>query len=421
MVVVMAISLAVIMGFAALAFDLAFVRLARFQMQNATDAAAHAAMHVYQRDQPTQDTAVAIAKGVAAANTVLGNSVTLLDSDVVFGVWDARYYPATTFTPNGLEPNAVTVNGRIFDPKASAGHVDLTFGKAIGFKEAYVARSGIAAFRTRGVIIGMDVTGSFIYPPDDPPVYKARTASLNFLKKMYDTHVTGDRIGMQLFTGRSETMTAIKSVKDNYYSIDAAWKDIHICQKPAPYTPFGGWPPAPAGPDDPDMPLCWARDDGLSYPTPGPTSNPGAVLKAAGNELLTNASPYEMPIVVLITDGEPMCCTSQQGGNLCNLVPAGTPCCDSGVICAGTPACACAQGLRDYGIAQANALASAGISVFTISYLDPTMDPARKTAVINYNASLVRGIGKAYSNSDANQIGVALTEIANAIPVTLVK
>ncbi|HET6282873.1 MAG TPA: pilus assembly protein TadG-related protein [Polyangia bacterium] len=418
MVVVMAITLAVVMGFAALAFDLAYVRLARMQMQNATDAAAHAAMHKYRMKQPDQTAAVATAKAVAAANTVLGNSVTLLDSDIVFGVWDTRYYPSTTFSPTTVDPNAITINGRISDPKASAGSVDTTFGKVIGFTQASVARSGIAAFRTRGIEIGLDVTGSFIYPAADPPVYQARTAALNFLDAMHDMNVTGDRIGMQLFTGKAQQVTPIQSVKDNYNSISDAWKKVHICQKPG----YGGWPPAPQGPDDPLMPLCWARDDGMAYPTPGPTSNPGAVLKAAGAQLLASPSPYEMPIVVLITDGEPMCCTHESGGNLCSKVPPGAPCCESGVICtAATDVCNCAKGLRDAGIAQANALYSSGISIFTISYIDPGMDPDRKAAVIDYNADLTRGIGKAYDSPVAADIGKALTEIANSIPITLVK
>lgn len=420
MAIVMAISLGLAMGMAALVFDMAFVRLARLQMQNAADAAAHAAMYKYRQDMSTQSGAVAMAKSIAASNTVLGRPVTLMDSDVVFGVWNTLAYPTTTFTPSS-EPNAITVNARISDPKASAGAVDLSFGKVLGVKEAYVARSGIAAFRTRGIVIGMDVTGSFIFPPTDPPIYKARTGALDFLKKMSDMNVSGDRIGMQMFTGRADTMTAIMPVKGNYSSISNAWKDIHVCQKPAPYTPGGGWPPAPQGPDDTDMPRCWERDDGLNYPTPGPTSNQGAVLKAAKNELLTNPSPYEMPIVVMITDGEPMCCTHREGGGLCSSLPPGTPCCDSGVICSGTPACACAKGLRDYGIAQANALHDAGISIFVISYIDPGMDPPRMTAVVNYNASLARGIGKAYASPDADDIGKALTDIANSIPVTIVK
>ncbi|HEV3033084.1 MAG TPA: pilus assembly protein TadG-related protein, partial [Polyangia bacterium] len=44
--VFMMLILTVIMGFAAMGFDLSYVRLARFEMKNATDAAAHAAMNV---------------------------------------------------------------------------------------------------------------------------------------------------------------------------------------------------------------------------------------------------------------------------------------------------------------------------------------------------------------------------------------
>ena len=103
----MALSLSALMGMAALGFDLAYIRLARLQLQNATDAATHAAMV---RLRTTSDLNAARSMGVtvAAMNTVLGKPLTLDPADVTFGGWDFALH---TFAAGALPSNAVQVTG----------------------------------------------------------------------------------------------------------------------------------------------------------------------------------------------------------------------------------------------------------------------------------------------------------------------
>src|SRR5690242_11758651 len=82
--VLMTLCLTILLGFAALGFDLSYVRLGRLQMENATDAAAHAAMIVL---RGTNDTTQArdAAIDIAHRHEVLGQPMKLTAADIVFG------------------------------------------------------------------------------------------------------------------------------------------------------------------------------------------------------------------------------------------------------------------------------------------------------------------------------------------------
>src|SRR5689334_17025560 len=124
----MAAGLAAFLGFAAMGFDLAYVRYSRLQLQNATDAASHAALV---RLRATGDTTQArtMAITVAAQNKVWGKPLVVQSSEVTFGGWD---FSTRTFTSGVSPANAVQVNGTRSALTGSNGAVGLTFGRVLG-------------------------------------------------------------------------------------------------------------------------------------------------------------------------------------------------------------------------------------------------------------------------------------------------
>jgi hypothetical protein len=206
--------------------------------------------------------------------------------------------------------------------------------------------------------------------------------------------VAADRIGMQLFTGDGTQWTALTTIKSGYNGVRSQWygdgkastdptktSGITVCNKldldPAAAPPMNhAW-----------VPHCSSGGDG---------TNQGAALKRATDQLLAQSQPYETRVIVLITDGEPTCCTTS----------------GMSVSCSSTNACA--QSKAQYGVDMANAAASQGISIFTVSL---GASPSQSA----YNASLARGIGAAYDTPDDTQLVSILAQIAGAIPIVLVK
>lgn len=151
-----AVTFLVVLGFAGLALDTAFVRHTGEELQAAADAAALAAME--QLDfgdagnefEPVRAAAVS----VAAANQADGDPVQIeynyangTDGDVVVGTWD----PLTrSFSPDLFAPNAVQVRTRRTDG-SPGGPVDLLFGAAFGADQSQISRTAVA---TRDSLVG---------------------------------------------------------------------------------------------------------------------------------------------------------------------------------------------------------------------------------------------------------------------------
>ena len=403
----MAICLAVLMGFAALGFDLAYVRLARLEMQNAADSAAHAAM-VNLRVTGNVSTARAAATSIAASHKVLGKPVTLLSSDVVFGGWDFAH---NTFTPGALPANAVTVNGRRSDPTASDGSVSLSFGRVMGFTEADVSRRSTGAFRIRDLVLEMDITGSFIVDPAGG--YKvdfdnAVAAVVGMLDYMASLNIPSDQIGMDLFVGKAQELTKLQNLKNNYLAIRTQWygdglsslntgkhSGIAVCNKtglvPAP---------SPAWPNHNWVPHCWDGGEPGFYAG----TNQGAALKSGADKLIALVKNYETRVIILITDGSPMCCAVPQGGN-----------CADGLTCSdGSALCNCAKSVAQYGRNMADYAFSNDISIFTVVF-------GATPQGIAYGRELARGMGQAYNTPDSTELQSILIDIAGRLPVALVK
>ncbi|MEO8214467.1 MAG: pilus assembly protein TadG-related protein [Myxococcales bacterium] len=395
----MALCITVFFGFAALGFDLAYVRLARLQLQNATDAAAHAAL-VRLRATGNVGSARAMAKSVAAQNYVWGKSITLQDAEIVFGGWN---FDAKTFT-NGVSPaNAVQVKGTRSSTSGVNGAVGLTFGTMLGRSSIDLQHYGTAAYRIRSIVVAQDITGSF-----SDSIDTACSADVTMLDTLHSFNIPADRIGMQVFTGGSTLFTPLTYLQADYSSVQAQWRGdgklvsntsktsgITICHKLDYATPYGspydhGW-----------MPACSQGE--ISRPDLGTDgTNPGAAIKAAMDQLQTQSNPYETRVIVLITDGEPSCCTTvrNSAGKITYLK------CN--------PGDACSDARAQYGVDMANAADAADISIFTISF-------GASVSQAKYTAGLARGIGVAYDTPYATELAAILIKIAGTIPIALVQ
>jgi hypothetical protein len=333
---------------------------------------------------------------VAASNSVLGKPVLLQSADIVFGGWDFAH---GTFLANALPANAVTVNGRRSDTTASDGFVSLSFGRVLGFSQAAVGRTSVGAFRIRDLVIEMDVTGSFLNNMDN--AVRADVAMLDYMQSL---NIPSDQIGMDVFVGSALQVTPLQNLKNNYSAIRAQWwgdglsalntakgSGITVCNKTGQDAtwPNHNW-----------MPHCWdGGEPGFFAGT-----NQGAALKAGADKLIAQVNNYETRVIVLVTDGSPMCCPVPQGGGCAD----GAACADSG------PLCTCAKHVAQYGRDMADYAAANDIGIFTVVFGN---DPVG----VAYGASLTRGIGQAYSTPDSTQLQSILLDIAGRIPVALVK
>jgi Flp pilus assembly protein TadG len=430
--VLMGLLMTVIMGFAALGVDVAYIRLARMEMKAAADAAAHAGMTVLRLTKGNAGTATAIAKVVASRNYVLGASVTLDDEDVVFGVWD---YDTSTFTAGSSPVNALRIHGRKSDLSATAGTIKTTLGRTLGITEANVAQMSFGAYRPRAMMFEMDVTGSFL--TTSCAIDDAIAADLAFLKAMYDAASAKDRIGMDVFTGEAYPFTPLQLLQPNYTSIRSDWKGdelsalsashetgIGVCsqdtERPDATWSCGGgntgWPNQAFLKSGIPNPKCWAADPVHFQPpvtlkTVYGGTNIGAAIKR-GRETLE----AEARSIVVFTDGGPLCCEAKGGGAICPN--GGNPCCADATVPGcndnASGACQCSAALIQFATDEANLAAAEGIDVYVLSF-------GGYAPWINFARSLARGRGFTLDTNDKNQLKSKLEEIANAIPVALVQ
>lgn len=132
-VVLLAVVLVVLAGFVSLAVDVGYLRVAKAQLQVASDSASMAGARVLDGTDAGIIAARAVAVSTAAYNPVLGQALTLdqnasndTDGDVVTGTWDTD---TRSFTPSvdATEVNAVRINARRED--IAAGFSSMAFGR----------------------------------------------------------------------------------------------------------------------------------------------------------------------------------------------------------------------------------------------------------------------------------------------------
>lgn len=163
-VVVVAISLVVIIGFAALAVDVGYFMVSRNQLQNAADAAALGAAralgNIYSPLPPAtpmsyedQQTYICnpadilpVAKEVAASNSAAGQPVIIQDADVEIGVWNTD---TKTLTETLNQPNAVRVIARRDTTEGVGGQITTFFARIFGINAVSVTATATAGLTSQ--------------------------------------------------------------------------------------------------------------------------------------------------------------------------------------------------------------------------------------------------------------------------------
>ena len=377
--IIVALLLIVLLGFAALAIDMSYIRLARLQAQNAADAGAHAAL-IELRNTRDQEAARSRAAQLVNMNSIAGDAAVLDPAtDVQFGGWD---FPSHTFDADAEFVNAVQVRVRR-EADAPGGAIPLMLARIWGADEADVRSNGnsVGALRSREILIVQDVTGSFRDEIGD-----ARTASLTLLDTVHDNGFPADKVGMVTFVSAAEAWTDLQRVEPNYSSIRSQWTTLDWCNRD--YPPFTLPSFSEHFHSAPQMLDC--REGGTGGWADSGTDQ-GSGLEVAIEQLTDEATtePTALKTIVLISDGKAQC------------VPEGT---------------ACDADVAAFGLEQADAAAAASISIFSVSF-NETYNEDQSA----YLESLSRGYGTFYETPDSSELPAILAEIANSIPISIVQ
>lgn len=173
--------LVVVLAFAALSVDVGYMHTVKARMQAAADSAAFAgAIALADGDENVVDEVITFAH----YNRAYADEFTMLESDVVLGVWDDD---SATFTPiseeNDAEPNAVRAScHRTADRGNPAG---LFFARVLGNDYCDIVATATARYDTTkcGIIVGLSyvsVSGTNVvdsYESDDGPYFPGDAAS----------------------------------------------------------------------------------------------------------------------------------------------------------------------------------------------------------------------------------------------------
>ena len=374
--IVLALCFTVLMSFAALAVDGAWIRQARQMAQNAADASAHAATVELRRSGSTAD-ALSAARSVASLNVV---GKTTIDPDtnfsVEFGGWD---FSSAGFDSEADYTNAVEVTVARHSGTAN-GALDLFLAPVMGIKTANILARATAAMRFREIMVVQDVTGSF-----SGDIAKAKTGNLALLDSLYANQFPGDRVGMILFTGDTEhdangdgTMdflspwTPLTYVDADYSIIRSQWNTLNWCDKDK----------VPDGSENKNDHIldCRAGGDG---------TNQGAGLEDAVETFIADGDPASLHVILLISDGL--------------------------YACYANPKCKPLD-RRDYAIEMADYAWENDIHVYTVSF-----NKSYSSSQTAFLKQLVRGYGRFYETGTGSDLPGILAEIADRIPVALVE
>jgi hypothetical protein len=211
----------VLVGMIGLGVDMSYVVLTRGELQDASDAAALAAMQSLRRGQ-TQAQARQAAVDVAAANSAGGNDVRLASNDVIFGNYDfdrRRFLPGRNFD----NPAAVRVLARRTEG-SPGGPVPTIFASVLGIDQANVAADAIAAIGKRELVIVQDITFSFLEEIDD-----ATDADATLVAAMVRQNLGGERVGVVTFNEAASRRLGLTEVHANENVIIDELQSIQAC------------------------------------------------------------------------------------------------------------------------------------------------------------------------------------------------
>lgn len=154
-----AVSMTLLLGFAALVIDMGMLYSTRAELQRAADSAALSAASRLPGPNGVQAARQA-ATDSANTNRVLGSAVQLAEQDVVFG---RAAFNATggkyTFTETTLFPNAVRVSLRR-SADSPSGAVPLIFARIFGKQTTNVGARAAAVLTPRDIVFVLDLSSS---------------------------------------------------------------------------------------------------------------------------------------------------------------------------------------------------------------------------------------------------------------------
>lgn len=422
--VLFAISASVVLGFGALGIDISYLRNSQMELQNAVDAAAHAAMVSY-RQGSSQSEARDVAKLVAANNRVAGRAVSLGTDDIIFGTWD---FEGGGFSTSGSFVNAVQVVARRTEGSTD-GPINYFLGPVIGTDYGEIRAEATGAFRFREMMLVLDTTGSFFRDIDN-----GRSAVLGFLDRIYANRLPQDKIGLSIFAQNSQVVTQLQDVQSNYSSIRSSWFGdgdrtyncrvgsngrttcnyytrtwgLNICfmdqdgdgvadtrsSSGAPTEACMRQKYLDVGQTIPNI-NCY---DGSAYSSPKQEGTDHSVaLQGAIDHILDEGLGGNQKVIVLVSDGRAQCKQPDDSSTQ-----------------------SCIANRQQLAYDQADRAAENNISIFSVMYCS-NCDSTQLAGYEAYASALVSGVGKAYTTTDSNQLDDILAEIADSLPVALVQ
>jgi Flp pilus assembly protein TadG len=168
--VLAALTMIVVMGFAAFAIDVGFMVLTRDEMQNAADAAALAgAMQMNNGASAVRAAAI----DIASHNFTGKNNVSMTNADVELGQYDMV---SKTFTVNETAPNSVRTTARTSNRK-------LFFAPVFGNKVYSTSAQSIAMINPRDICFVVDLSGSM--NDDTEPAWAPETINIEYASAGY--------------------------------------------------------------------------------------------------------------------------------------------------------------------------------------------------------------------------------------------
>ncbi len=368
---VAAVSVPVVIGMAGLGVDAGYLDYRGAQLQAAADAAVLAGS----ASLPNITAASAAAITFAQHNMPAAKYGTVLSSsDIQSGSWDSTTH---SFTAGGSSPSAMKITLR--QTTATGNGVPMLFASMLGFGPVNMTRSAVATYGTSSawdVMIVHDVSQSF-----SAQMTSSKAADLALLSCQHNHAGSASQTGLTVFTSFGSVLSTMGNA-----NITTKINSLAQCGT-------GG------------MPACSGSNLAAGMYQALQTMTGGAYHPSAN--LAGKA-------VILITDGSP---NATAAGQPYTVAQGGTGNCPMSSGRNPTPTCTDAN-LLSFAQTQANALWAHGISVFTIFYSGSSGSPTTDAANL---ASLVRGVGRAYSTPTASQLSTMMANVCSTMPHALVQ
>ena len=221
-VVLTAVLVVVLFGMVALTFDVGYLSNIRADLQHVADGTSLAGASAIGLEP---DVIRARVHEYATKYRGLAK-LSLADSDIVLGTWDANN---GTFTPVANEDEDRVDAVRVFAEMSVArgNPAPLFFGTIFGKQLTNVSASATASFATGvawNVVIVQDVTSSF---KDDIP--EARVADQALVDCIRDKAGGDTLVGLVTFTGYGQVVSPLEEVEASYDFISAAIAALDQC------------------------------------------------------------------------------------------------------------------------------------------------------------------------------------------------